>query len=184
MKFESGIRQHLLHSGKLAGGALLSALDWLFLILSVWLPSARQFFMLAAVLCLMLAAEKVGRRWALAVYLLSLLFSALYPGFLQVLPYTFFMAPYILLGYCLSPRIKGKRAVMMRVLLGSLLWIFFILIGAKAAFFEASPLRGWFSAHRVTYVLFAPVIVYLYDLLLSGMDAFYRRYLKDALRSF
>lgn len=105
-----------------AFGGLFTALLWLALVAATLLPTVSLSMRFFGALILLVACLRLGMTGGLCVYLASLCLSLIYPGLLSNLPFTIYFGPYVLLVFGLSRKWQGNKVIVLRVVLGALLF--------------------------------------------------------------
>lgn len=167
---------------QLAWGGILTAFSWLFLCLAFWIPTSSLFFRAAAVFALLVAEFRIGRSGAFAVYLASSALAFFYPGFLTLLPYLLYLAPYLLAAFLIAAILKSRQAVIVRLSVGCLLFLSLAAVYGES--FLPAALRARLGDYYWPVLAFCGVIgSAIYDYLLAAASLLYRErlspYFKD-----
>ena len=117
------------NSKRIAYTGILTALAWLMIIVSSYLPTGRFFILTLSSLCLVIVWLDWGKIPAFLVYLAVALLSLIWPGFISSLSFLFFFGLYPLLYFLLLKKTNRPLAffllhLVMTLLIFALLAIF------------------------------------------------------------
>lgn len=113
---------------RIAMNGMLTALAWVMIILSTYLPTGRFFILAISSLCVVISWLEWGKRAAFTVYLAVAILALLWPGVIKSLSFLAFFGLFPLLFlilYSKLPRIPASLLLhlIMTILLISVIWI-------------------------------------------------------------
>lgn len=173
--------QARIRTEQLSWGGILTAMGWLFLCLSFWWPTASLLLRGSSVFALLIAEFRIGRTGALLVYVATSLLTLLYPGYYTLLPYLVYFAPYLLIAFYLA-RFKGnKRIVLLRLLIGCILFMSLITIYGDTLL--PGTWREKIGEYYWLIMIFLGIVgTAVYDYLLAFASLLYSRRLEPYFR--
>lgn len=113
---------------RIAMNGMLTALAWIMIILSTYLPTGRFFILAISSLCVVISWLEWGKRAAFTVYLAVAILALLWPGVIKSLSFLTFFGLFPLLFLMLQsklPRILASLLLhlIMTILLIAVIWI-------------------------------------------------------------
>ncbi|NLB08101.1 MAG: hypothetical protein GX832_00235 [Clostridiales bacterium] len=113
---------------RIAMNGMLTALAWIMIILSTYLPTGRFFILAISSLCVVISWLEWGKKAAFTVYLTVAILDLLWPGVIKSLSFLTFFGLFPLLFLMLQsklPRIPASLLLhlIMTILLVAVIWI-------------------------------------------------------------
>lgn len=152
-----------------AVGGLLTALGWLFLVLTFVLPTGRLFLLTFTSFIVLIACTELSYRYALAIILAIAGLSTVYPGLLLTLFFILFFGPAPLISLFLARHFNGLPLLLSRHA------ILTALIAASLAFVGLDSLVDLPAGLGTSLVWFLAIAViqvflFFYDYLLRAFS--------------